>query len=230
MHISMTIDRGNRLPMTGILMLFVLALRYPMQAQTAPVPRTLPSLVITGPAVIVDGATPGGAVLFFAVERVPVPHRTSTHLIEKIVVDTSSTGHVVLTKATAATAAIWCATDLTTGHSITGTPSAFENRTLPAQSYSLKKTSAGVIDRIGVGRSLVEVVLARPGGGVWTATVGDGTPSDADGQVNGRVECRINQMRPIGTSGPPPDTLLPSDTVLVIDPARMTSAIIEVPL
>lgn len=230
MHTSMTVDRRNRPPMTGILMLLVLGLRYPMQAQTAPVQRTLPSLVITGPTVSVDGATPGGAVLFFAVERVAVPHRISTHHIEEIVVDTSSTGHVVLTKAPAATAAIWCAIDLTTGRSIIGTPSAFEKRTLPAQSYSMKKTPAGVIDRIGVGRSLVEVVLVRPGGGAWTATVGDGTPSDADGVVNGRVECRINQMRPLGTSGPPPDTLLPSDTVLVIDPARMTSAVIEAPL
>lgn len=201
-------------------------------AQTAPpIGGPRPTLVISGGTIAVDGLTPRGPVLFFAVQHVPVRYGTAFRRIERIVTDTNVAGHAELTKVPALTAAIWAAVDLTTGRAVVSTPQAFALRTFAPPSGGLKRSTDGLLSRFTVGRSRIEGVLIRPGkGGAWSFTVGDGSASDADGEVNGRVEFQFDRMLPIGDSGPPPSRLLPSDTLIVIDPSSMEIAVIEVPL
>lgn len=208
----------------GALLVVLFGITCRTQAQTQS-----PTLTVSGTTISADGLTPGGPVLFFAIQQVRIPHGTAFRRIERIVTGTSQSGHAQLANTPVATAAVWAAIDLTTGRSTAATPDSLDMRAIPSNNRALKSTPEGILNRLAVGRSMVEGVLVRPGGGAWAFTVGDGTANDADGEVNGHVECRIDQMRPLGASGAPPASFLPSDTLIVIDPARMATTVIEVP-
>jgi hypothetical protein len=189
-----------------------------------------PTLVVSGTTIGVDGLTPEGPVLFFAIQHIPRRSGSAVRRVEQIVTNTTEEGHAELTNVPDLTTAVWCAIDLTTGRSTLSTPAEYQLRTSEPSAGALKQTVDGHINRFTAPRTLVEGVLVRPGGGAWGFTAGDGAAGDADGQVNGRVECQTDQMRPIGASGPPPGWLLPSDIIIVIDPVLMDVTVVEVPL
>ncbi len=68
----------------------------------------------------------------------------------------------------------------------------------------------------------IELLLVRPGKGVWSATAGDGGASDNDQTVNGEVSVFVQSLVPELSTVGQPDFLSSGDVVIAIDVRSMS--------
>ncbi len=123
---------------------------------------------------------------------------------------------------------VWIAVDLSTGEFATVAPNG-----PPAQSDTF---SGGGIGRAPGGsgaifdvRAQAEVLVARPGTGAWTLTLGDGSPEDGDGLPDGKIEAPLDQMAPLGEAPAPPLDFAAGDTVALVDPLTLEIVVTRIP-
>jgi len=115
---------------------------------------------------------------------------------------------------------IWCAIDLSNAEYVIAGPSGFSAQPMPVPVFG-RKSAGAAVESIQHGRMDAMVLLVRPGSGAWIVRNANGGPSDADRRP-GRTTLRFESMQPFTKGGPPPPgTLTPNDTLIVIDPLYM---------
>lgn len=185
----------------------------------APLSAASPSLSFEPEAVLAQGITPKGRVVWFSVAR--EISRQSATVVPRIeqVADDDGDGAVRLDLGKEVPLrSVWFAVDLETGESGVAAPEGFPllegdlaGRAIPA-----------ALNRLELDRGLVYLVLVRPGVGAWKLRAGDGGASDEDGQPDGTLRAALAGLEGIDpTTPPPPERFSPSDLLLVIDPTRM---------
>ncbi|MDP9119863.1 MAG: hypothetical protein M3O15_00575, partial [Acidobacteriota bacterium] len=73
----------------------------------------------------------------------------------------------------------------------------------------------------------LEVLLVRPGQGVWGITVGDGGQNDEDGASDGHLQFSLDHLRPVARSASPPSRIAVQDLLIVVDPNRMEISLVR---
>jgi hypothetical protein len=176
-----------------------------------------PRLEISSTTVTVRGVVAGGKVLIVGAGRKQSGPRWGITRRQYIRPDTDNDGVVTVDQIPSTEFIAWAAIDLQTGSHSVATATGTKLRRIDL-ARSIKRGANGLGTSISSGRAFIAVVWVRPGVGAWSASVGDGGQSDADHAVNGRATCDPEAMRPVGTSPPAPKHILPSDTVIIIDP------------
>lgn len=74
------------------------------------------------------------------------------------------------------------------------------------------------LQKLEVETSYVYLLLVRPGVGAWISRAGDGSPSDDDGLVDGKLGALLSGMAPVGTSPAVPLAIAANDVVLGVNP------------
>lgn len=123
---------------------------------------------------------------------------------------------------------LWAVVDLTSGDQDVAAPEKFGVRKVNWRGRGLQKRPDGR-DAVEEQRSLSELLVVRPKVGAWALRVGDGAPSDGDGEIDGRLEGIFDQMQPLAKSPPPPSAFQHDDVVLALDPAAMEITLVKVP-
>lgn len=111
---------------------------------------------------------------------------------------------------------LWAAVDTITGEIASVTSKLFKLKLKPAEDV-VEETS-----RFRIKSEWVELLIVRPGAGVWRMTAGDGGQNDEDGLSNGIIALPLSTAVPLGDATPPPAALRPKDIVIVIDVPAMT--------
>jgi hypothetical protein len=205
---------------SSLLALFAL-LAAPLAAQ--------PALTFEPAAVVASGITPGGQVAWFGVARESEDHAAKIVRRETVAADDDRDGAVRLDLGREVPlVSIWVVVDLTTGAAAVAAPEGFPLRRIELPGHGAVSGGTGP-DRLELNRGYLELLVARPGLGVWGATVGDGGEADDDGAYDGRVAVALAHLRADGTSPAAPQSLGPGDLLVVIDPNEMEVAVSQIP-
>lgn len=197
-----------------------LALSMALMAQSlgAQAPSVNPVVSFGDQTVIASGMTPKGQVVWFGVMRDLDNGRLDWSHDEEITADQSGTGTVQLDIGRPiALQSLWFAVDLATGRFGVNAPSGYPLRQFDLPSNAI----SAALNHLVIPRSVLIVVLVRPGVGAWTLRAGDGAAGDSDGAVDGKVDIDCTQLLPIGSSPGAPKNFSPKDTLLVVDQAQM---------
>ena len=185
----------------------------PALASAAP-----PVLSFEPQAVLAQGVTPKGKVVWFSIAR--EISRQATTIVPRldILADDDGDGAVRFPlDRDVPLRSIWCAVDLASGDVALATPEGFP---------LLEKDWPGgaipaALNRLDLARSFAYLVAVRPGVGAWTLRAGDGGASDEDGEADGNLRAALARFTPVAASPAVPEHLAPGDLLIVIDPNRM---------
>jgi hypothetical protein len=123
----------------------------------------------------------------------------------------------------------WIAVDLDTGELATaGRSEAAE----PARPVRAGEELAAGSSLWPVAEGLVEVLVVRPGegegAGAWSGEVWDGGSADGDGAADGVAGVAPGRLRPVGASGPAPETYQTGDVLIAITPRALRHGVTRV--
>jgi hypothetical protein len=118
---------------------------------------------------------------------------------------------------------MWAAVDVETGEFAVATPGDYPLRRIAVPANALGGSRREGVDAlVAQWRSLVEILLVRPGEGAWVLTAGaDAEGDEDDDRDNGRLATPLEDLKPLGTSPPPPKKIAPKDVLVVMDPDTM---------
>ena len=174
--------------------------------------------------VLVEGLTPGGQVVLFSVAREPAPFVSVMARREVILSGDGSGGATFDLDSGVPLCSIWVAVDLADGDFTVATPPGYPLRELNLPAGSLRNGPKGKLDRLFKESHLIEILVARPGGGAWAATVSDGSDEDEDGPANGTLTFGLERLERVGESPAAPDEFAAGDVLVAIDPEAMRVA------
>ncbi len=182
-------------------------------------------------AVVVSGVSPNGQVVVFGVAREVddfVAKISRRHQV--VAADATGSARYDLGRAVPQPS-VWVAVDLATGSVATGAPgggSIVESDFRGSGPAALGSGLDGIADE----RPLLDVLVVRPGQGVWYALVGDGGPADEGEPNDGRVEISLAHLRSVGigaaASVSSPAAFASRDVVVAIDPLVLTVIVRQV--
>jgi hypothetical protein len=196
----------------GIVCLIVFALALPASALT---------LNFEPKAVVAKEVTPGGSAVVFAV---PIDFRGGMRVRDRVAVvlrDDDGDGVVRYERERGVSrVGIWGVVDVTTGtHALTSPYGAVS--TFLVDGAFRGDESGEHFPRFAFEVSSAEVLVVRPGVGVWRATAREGGDDDGDFIANGMLVLPANRFEPLEGTPAPPEHLLPGDVVLLIDADSM---------
>jgi len=175
-------------------------------------------------------ATARGQVVFFGVAREIDPDDV-VNVVPRLEIrtDDDGDGRVDLPfGGPVALRSAWAAVDLASGDFDAATLPGFPLKKVNFRGRGLGKRPDGrdsVLDE----RGIAEILVVRPGVGVWSLRLGDGGPDDEDGTANGRLEAALDRMTPLPGSPAPPESFQKDDVVLLIDPNLLEITLVKVP-
>lgn len=172
---------------------------------------------------------PNGNVYAFGVSREPRGDHTAVVPREVALSDTDGDGTVEWElEADIARRSIWLAVDRSTGEATVAVPQGYPVTELDLTGEHLKKDVTRAVAQIAVPGTLVEVVVVRPGSGVWRATIGLHSASD-ETRDRGKVTVSTAKLQArVGTTDPAPKHLKKGDVVFFLDSYSATYGLIRV--
>jgi hypothetical protein len=184
-------------------------------AADAPAPIHLSFAATT---VSVTSITPGADVYLFSVAREPQGFYNTIAYRESLLHDTGKTGRVDYSLGQPVPfRSIWFAVDLTRGVATAATPPGYQTQAIDLDAKHLKQDIDGDIAAFYVDGAFVDVVVVRPGTGVWGATVSMNTDNDERSNPHGVTISAAKLQGRVGTDSPPPTKLKKGDVVLLLN-------------
>jgi hypothetical protein len=119
---------------------------------------------------------------------------------------------------------VWLVVDLAADAYVVATPPQYEPQPMPRAPIA-----TGNIAAEAVFKQNIELCVVRSPLGAWTGSAVDGTPSDDDGTLNGRVGLNLRRLTPVGDTPPGPPLFLSRDIVFAVDQAWMQCSIVRIP-
>jgi hypothetical protein len=181
---------------------------------------------------VLSGVTPGGQAVVLGVAREVDDFVAKISRRQQVVTaDATGTARYDLGMAVPQPS-VWAVVDLATGSVATGTPgggvpieSGFRGRGPGVLASGL----AGIADD----RTLLDVLVVRPGRGVWYALVGDGGTADEGEPNDGKVEISLTHLHSVGVgaavSVSSPAAFAGRDVVVAIDPLVLSIIVRTLP-
>lgn len=170
-----------------------------------------------------QGATAGGKVIFFGVDRLIDEDDYATVVVTRAIeADEDNDGIVELTVERAISPRhVWIAVDLTTGSEATSVPEQTGQRREGWRGRGLRRGAAEP-DAIDEPRGVMEALVVRAGVGAWGGRVADGDTADEDREANGRLVAVLADLEPLDDSPASPLSFEKDDWVFVVDPIAMS--------
>lgn len=187
-------------------------------------------LTVEKEALVATGTTKQGQVIFFGVAREIDPDDV-VNVVPRTEIRTDEDGDGQVRfplGGPVATRSAWAAVDLASGGFDAAAPEDFRLKKVNFRGQGLGRRPDGR-DSVVDARGLAEILVVRPGTGVWALRLGDGGPTDEDGAADGRLEAVLDRMEPLAGSPPPPQTFQKDDVVLVLDPNLLEITLVKVP-
>ena len=217
--------------MSRFIAIIVLAvtLTFAAAAQPKTEPAEPLSVAISGAQVTVTNATPGGRVVFFGVARFAKNYRVTVRRFDKVVADEDRDGKVVLEIGESLPwKTIFAAVDFSSGRFGLTTTGDFPLMTIPFEK-EIMVANNGQLKHVIIEHRYLDLVLVRPGVGIWGQILGDGNKFDEDGTGDGKVVGNVERSIAIGEDKvPAPKKFDKGDVLLLIDSQRMQSYAVEV--
>jgi hypothetical protein len=119
---------------------------------------------------------------------------------------------------------VWFAVDSQTSEYAGGAPGAPGELTVARPLLAQPAAVAGVqetTDVLNIDAELADVLIVRPGGGVWTGSCGRNSMKDINRGKSGTMQLSLNQVASTSTTPGHPDTILSSDLIIVVDAERL---------
>lgn len=169
-----------------------------------------------------SGLDPAGEIVYFSIRRsAPAYVPRTTRRTERFVDDDGDGEIRVELEGAVPPKFLAVAVELATGRFAVLTPEGSPARQVAFPAASLVAGPGNRLDRLEDDRDYVEILLVRPGAGVWHLMSGDGTPSDESPASDGVVRTSIESMLPIGDSGRPPSEYAQDDLLIRVAPREM---------
>jgi hypothetical protein len=192
-------------------------------AGTAAAQVTLPNVSFEDSAVLAEGMTPGGSVIWFGVEHqtdetfsgdIYQHYRTGTAAAD-------GTARLDLGR-TLVTTSAWVVVDLASGAYAMAGPSVPQLVfTDPSEVSTLLSGGGTVPDELVDSRPYILGLAVRPGVGAWTFGGSDGGPRDLDATTDGTMTLSLDQFDALPGSPTAPASADASDLWFVVDPLKM---------
>jgi len=188
----------------------------------APCLWAVPAITLSQRIVSVSGITPGAEVAWLSVAREIEDNSARVVRRGGSVLDDDKDGTVRWEIDRGVPwQSIWAAVDLASGAVALATPDGYPLRDVTPQHPGHGNGLAGRQDWDVDDRAIVHLLIARPGGGAWTITTGDGGDDDASRPGDGRLVASLARLHALGAAPAPPERFNPRDIVIAIDPDRM---------
>jgi hypothetical protein len=180
--------------------------------------HTPPLLVFGSNTVSVTGVTPGADVYLFGVAREALGYYNHIVPRELILHDGAKAGRVDYALGRSVPLrSIWFAVDLASGLPVAGTPPGYTAVPIQLDGRHLKRDTNGDIARLAYAGTLVDIILVRPGDGVWGASIGLHSAND-EGSDERDVEASVLQFTSrVGTAAAAPAKLKNGDVVFLMN-------------
>jgi hypothetical protein len=212
--------------------LFVVLLATPAIGQSGGQPAAAePTLQFLDRAVSASGATPGGQVVFFNIARElrstrpPIP-RIVRRLVEATA-DASGVARMELDQPVPL-AAIWVAVDQTTGGSVAAPSPGFEATPVALSPSLARPDGAGQLKKVEWPFAEMELLLVRPGAGVWHLYAAKYSALDENRLSEGALRLDLDRMQAFQGSSQSPATVKAGDVIVMIDPRWMQYGVLQV--
>jgi len=181
--------------------------------------------------VSVDHATRGGNVLLIGYEQRAGEFSRAIRRVEREGV-AAGDGSVQLDLPPGyqiAPHSFWVAIDLASGNYGAVTGDGRKLREGELAGGDIKKDTAGPRKHLVTHFDYVYMLVVRPGVGVWDLASGDGGPLDGDGEVDGKIELPVQQLKKRGTAAQDLDAYEEGDLLFLFVPRQMGYVLAEVP-
>jgi hypothetical protein len=164
-------------------------------------------------AVHATGITKGGAAVVFAatIGRYSGMQKLGRHA--KIVADDDADGSIALTVDELPVTSVWAVVDLRSGGYAVAAPAGFALRRMNLPTHGWR----GGLQHVDFRGDYLEVLVVRPGVGVWTLRASEGGTNDGDGALNTVLRTRLAQMQHLYGADPKPrpPVIIPRDVLLM---------------
>lgn len=181
-----------------------------------------PIVEITREAVTVSGIPARSAVALLSVAREPAYYMVSVVSRHELLVDDDGDGRVrYAPKNGIAPSSIWITVALSTGELNVSAPAGFSLLEMQQRGAGNGKAVEAVLNTLEISRSVVELLVVRPGTGAWSMRARDGGVADHDGKRSGKLKVDLSKLRSLGAAGSPPQSLKKGDVVAVLDSEAM---------
>jgi hypothetical protein len=213
----------------ALLFVGVIVAAWPAQAAASSAAAPL-AITFGATSVDVTGATAGGDVVFFGVahefskSRQPVPQ-----LIERakiVTADANGSAHLALPEGVPLLA-VWGVVDSVTGAYLIQATPGFPASKVDA-STAVKGDSNGQLKKLDWPYAELELLLVRPGSGLWKLYAAKNADLDENRDPRGFIRVDMKSFSPIGNSPSAPTHFERGDVLLIVDPGTMAYASLEV--
>ncbi len=172
---------------------------------------------------LVTGARPRASVVVIGVTREPRGFHSlvRTHALPPAVAD--SRGAVAIPfDAEIPAKSLWVAADVQTGMTGAGAPDGY-----PVRQFETAHVGVAA-ERVVLQRTALELLVIRPGSGVWSSSMNEGGRGDGDRTPDGRISILPVELAPVIGNGRMTDGFRPGDIVIALDPDQMEYGVIRV--
>lgn len=185
-------------------------------------------ITLEADAVVISGVTAkGNAALLGVTREIGVDDYPTVKRHLEVLADEDGDGTIRYPVAVPQRS-VWAVVDMASGDHHSVAPQAFGERRVNWRGRGLERRSDGR-DAVEDRRTLLELLVVRPGAGAWALRVRDGQETDGDGRIDGRLEGVLADMQPLAGSPEPPAVLQKDDVVLALDPSAMEITLVKVP-
>jgi hypothetical protein len=193
--------------LVSALTLFVLPLR------AAP---ASPAIAFESNRVVANGFHAGREVILFGVGTAPGPYFVRLlQYTQTLVAD--GNGSVSYSIADGVPRrSVWFAVDSQTREYVVAAPAGSAARPLLARPSSLAGAQ-GATDVLAIDAETADILMVRPGVGVWTGSCGKNSKKDVNRGKSGAMQLPLDQIGSISKTKGHPDLILPSDLIIVVD-------------
>jgi len=197
-----------------VILLFLAAAASPALAQ--------PVITFAADAVDIAGFAPGAKVAWLSIAR-EVDQNWITNVVRREgIAEADAKGGLSLPFDIALSGnSAWVAVDLAAGDVGFGAPEGTSWRQVGATAEADDPDAPEAAHVLQDQRQAIEVMVVRPGEGVWGYSAGDGGAGDDDGQQDGSIRAAFAAFRPVAGGATPPNGPRAGDVIVAIDPERL---------
>lgn len=179
-----------------------------------PYSKSGPVVMFESSRVVASNVRPGASVYFASLSVSSREHRVILQRPAAVIPDADGDG-VVIFATTIDTRSLWLVVDGKSGGYTVSAPVGFLLRLIEVNGDVVRPGVGSALRRILSERNHVDIFLVRPGSGMWTANVKDGNDEDHD--MNGTLIADLSVFRPLASSAPVPERIMPGDVLLIVD-------------
>jgi hypothetical protein len=195
---------------------FPLALVLSISISAASAAPVAPGITFDATHVVATGFHSGRDVVIFGVGSAPGPYFSrQLRFIDTVVADAAGAVRYEIPEGVP-DHSIWFAIDAQTRDYAVAAPHAAQLRPSLRAPIVHSALDAGK-DAIDLDRRLMDLLLVRPGEGAWIGSCGRNSRKDLNRGKSGAMQLSAAQLIAAPRSSGRPDTILPSDLVIIID-------------